>query len=145
MHRSQRTRHAAIAGPTNRPPASSESHDRISSRVLLVTRDRILTDRLVKSFSDFAGDTLTIEAVDRVSDATRRLNQNDGVDAAMMDWDLPATRGFETLLLLMRAAPDLARSSRWTIAVLQHRYYAAHERPIDRQRRGRTTAARLRD
>jgi hypothetical protein len=31
------------------------------------------------------------------------LKQNDGVDAVMMDWDLPATRGIETLLLLMGA------------------------------------------
>jgi diguanylate cyclase (GGDEF)-like protein/PAS domain S-box-containing protein len=79
----------------------------MSTLVLLITRDRNLKDRLTRSLSDFAGDTLTIESVDRVSDATQRLKQNDGVDAVMMDWDLPATRGFETLLFLMGAAPEL--------------------------------------
>jgi DNA-binding NtrC family response regulator len=79
----------------------------MSTLVLLVTRDGNLTDRLSKSLSDFAEDTLTIEFVDRVSDATQRVKQNDGVDAVMMDWDLPGTRGFETLLLLMAAAPEL--------------------------------------
>jgi diguanylate cyclase (GGDEF)-like protein/PAS domain S-box-containing protein len=79
----------------------------MSTLVLLITRDLNLTDRLTKSLSAFAGDTLSIESVDRVSDATQRLKQNNGVHAVMMDWDLPATRGFETLLVLMGAAPEL--------------------------------------
>jgi DNA-binding NtrC family response regulator len=109
MHRSQRTRlgAGANAGPTKQPSATTESRVRMSTLVLLVTRDGNLTDRLSKSLSDFAEDTLTIEFVDRVSDATQRVKQNDGVDAVMMDWDLPGTRGFETLLLLMAAAPEL--------------------------------------
>jgi diguanylate cyclase (GGDEF)-like protein/PAS domain S-box-containing protein len=109
MHRSQRTRHeaGALAAPTNPLSASSEGRVRRSTLVLLITRDQSLTDRLAQSLSEFAGDTLTIETVDRVSDATRRLKQNDGVDAVMMDWDLPATRGFETLLVLMGTAPEL--------------------------------------
>jgi diguanylate cyclase (GGDEF)-like protein/PAS domain S-box-containing protein len=79
----------------------------MSTRVLLITRDRNLTNRLTKSLSDFAGDALTIESVDRVSEATQRLKQNDGVDAVIVDWDLPPTQGFETLLALVRAAPQL--------------------------------------
>jgi two-component system, cell cycle sensor histidine kinase and response regulator CckA len=109
MHSSPRICYgaAATAGPTNHPPASSAGHVGIGTRVLLVTRDRDLSDRLVKSLSDFAGDTLTVEFVDRVSDATQRLKQDGCVDAVVMDWDLPATRGFETLLLLLGAAPRL--------------------------------------
>ena len=66
-----------------------------------------MKDRLTQSLSDFVGDTPTIEFMDRVSDATQRLKQNDEVDAVMMDWDLPATRGLETLVVLMGAAPQL--------------------------------------
>jgi diguanylate cyclase (GGDEF)-like protein/PAS domain S-box-containing protein len=79
----------------------------MSTLVLLITCDWNLTNRLTKSLSDFAGDALTIESVDRVSEATQRLKQNDRIDAVIMDWDLPATQGFETLLVLMRAAPQL--------------------------------------
>jgi diguanylate cyclase (GGDEF)-like protein len=79
----------------------------MSTLVLLVTRDRQLTNRLTKSLSDFAGDALTIESVGHVSEATQRLNQNDGVGAVIMDWDLPGTRGFESVLVLMSAAPQL--------------------------------------
>ena len=79
----------------------------MSTLVLLITRDRNLTNRLTKSLSDFAGDALTIESVDRVSEATQRIKQNDGVDAVIMDWDLPGTRGFESLLVLLAAAPQL--------------------------------------
>jgi diguanylate cyclase (GGDEF)-like protein/PAS domain S-box-containing protein len=109
MRRSQRTRYeaGALTGPTNPPSASSEGRVQRSPLVLLITRDQSLTDRLAQSLSEFAGDTPTIETVDRVSDATQRLKQNDGVDAVMMDWDLPAIRGFETLLVLMGAAPEL--------------------------------------
>jgi diguanylate cyclase (GGDEF)-like protein/PAS domain S-box-containing protein len=79
----------------------------MSTLVLLITRDRNLTNRLIKSLSDFAGDALTIELVDRVSDATQRIKTNCGVGAVIMDWDLPATEGFESLLVLMGAAPQL--------------------------------------
>jgi diguanylate cyclase (GGDEF)-like protein/PAS domain S-box-containing protein len=79
----------------------------MSTLVLLITRDRNLTDRLTKSSSDFAGDALTIESVERVSEATQRVKRNDGVDALIMDWDLPGTRGLESLLVLMGAAPQL--------------------------------------
>jgi diguanylate cyclase (GGDEF)-like protein/PAS domain S-box-containing protein len=109
MHRSQRTRNGAgaTADPTKHPLASSESRVLTSTLVLLITRDKDMKDRLTQSLSDFAGDTLTIESVDRVADATQRLKQSDDVHAVMMDWDLPATRGFETLLLLMGAAPEV--------------------------------------
>lgn len=79
----------------------------MSTLVLLISRDRNLTDRLIKSLSDLAEDSLTIESVERVSEATQRIKQNDGVDAVVMDWDLPGTRGFESLLVLMGAAPQL--------------------------------------
>jgi diguanylate cyclase (GGDEF)-like protein/PAS domain S-box-containing protein len=79
----------------------------MSALVLLITRDRDLMKRLTKSLSDFTEDALTIECVDRLSDATQRLTLNDGIDAVIMDWDLPTTRGFETLLVLMGAAPHL--------------------------------------
>src|ERR1700685_4168673 len=101
MHHSQRTRHEAGALPNSRPLASqsSEGKARLSTLVLLITSDRHLVDRLTQSLSA-AGNNLSIESVDRVSDATRRLKQNDGIDAVLMDWDLPATRGFDTLLAL---------------------------------------------
>jgi len=79
----------------------------MSTLVLLITRDRNLTDRLTKSMSEFAGDALAIEAAERVSEATQRIKKNGDVDAVIMDWDLPATRGFETLLVLMGAVPEL--------------------------------------
>jgi diguanylate cyclase (GGDEF)-like protein/PAS domain S-box-containing protein len=79
----------------------------MSALVLLITRDRDLTKRLTDSLSDFTENALTIERVDRLSDATQRLNLNDGIDAVIMDWDLPTTRGFQTLLVLMGAAPHL--------------------------------------
>jgi diguanylate cyclase (GGDEF)-like protein/PAS domain S-box-containing protein len=79
----------------------------MSALVLLITCDRDLTKRLSKSLSDFTDDALTIECVDRLSEATQRLNLNDSIAAVIMDWDLPATRGFETLLVLMGAAPHL--------------------------------------
>jgi hypothetical protein len=75
MRRSQRTRYeaGALAGPTSPPSASSEGRFQRSAPVLLITRDQSLTDRLAQSLSEFAGDTSTIETVDRVSDATQRL------------------------------------------------------------------------
>jgi diguanylate cyclase (GGDEF)-like protein/PAS domain S-box-containing protein len=79
----------------------------MNTLVLLITRDRDLTERLASSLSDLTEDALTIECVDRLSEATQRLNLNDNVDAIIMDWDLPATRGFETLLILMSTAPHL--------------------------------------
>jgi diguanylate cyclase (GGDEF)-like protein/PAS domain S-box-containing protein len=79
----------------------------MSALVLLITRDRDLTKRLTESLSDFTDDALTIECVERVSEATRRLKLDDSVEAVVMDWDLPTTRGFETLLVLMGAAPHL--------------------------------------
>ena len=79
----------------------------MSAFVLLITGDRDLMKRLTKSLSDFTEDAVTIECVDRLSDATQRLNLNDNIDAVIMDWDLPTTRGFETLLVLMGAAPHL--------------------------------------
>jgi diguanylate cyclase (GGDEF)-like protein/PAS domain S-box-containing protein len=79
----------------------------MSALVLLITRDRDLTKRLTESLSDFTDDALTIECVDRVSEATRRLKLDNSVEAVVMDWDLPTTRGFETLLVLMGAAPHL--------------------------------------
>jgi diguanylate cyclase (GGDEF)-like protein/PAS domain S-box-containing protein len=109
MHRSQRTRPGASAtvGSTKHPSASSGGRVRRSTQVLLITRDPDLKARLTHWLSDFAEHFLTIEFVDRVSDATQRIKNNDGVNVVMMDWDLPATRGFETLLLLMGAAPEL--------------------------------------
>lgn len=109
MHRSSRMRHSAgdIALRTDHPSDSSEGRGRTGTRVLLITRDRNVGKDVAGFLSDAAGEVLTIESVDRVSDAIRRLKQNDGIDAVMMDWDLPATPGFETLLLLMGAAPEL--------------------------------------
>jgi len=74
MHRFQRTCYeaGALAGPTNPPSTSSDGRARRSTPVLLVTRDQSLTDRLTQSLSEFAGGTLKIESVDRVSGATQR-------------------------------------------------------------------------
>jgi diguanylate cyclase (GGDEF)-like protein/PAS domain S-box-containing protein len=79
----------------------------MSALVLLISRDRELTKRLTKSLSNCTEHALTIECVDRLSEATQRLNLDDSVEAIVMDWDLPATRGLETLLVLMGAAPHL--------------------------------------
>jgi len=79
----------------------------MSALVLFITRDRELLKRLTKSLSDFTEDALTIECVDHLSEATHRLNRDRSIDVVIMDWDLPATRGFETLLVLMGAAPHL--------------------------------------
>jgi diguanylate cyclase (GGDEF)-like protein/PAS domain S-box-containing protein len=109
MHRSQRNPlgAGAIAGLLNPSSAPIENRVRRSTFVLLISRDRHLKDHLAKLLSDFAAELLTIEFVDRVSDATQRIKNNDGIDAVIMDWDLPATWGFETLLLLMGASPEL--------------------------------------
>jgi PAS domain-containing protein len=90
-----------------RPSAHAPGHVRMSTLVLLITRDGDLTARLTESLSGFTDDALTIECVDRVSEATRRLKIDDGIEAVVMDWGLPATRGFEALLVLMGAAPHL--------------------------------------
>src|ERR1700722_8803910 len=79
----------------------------MSALVLLITLDRELTRRLSRSLSDYTEDALTIECVDSVLEATQRLNLNHSLDAVIMDWDLPGTRGFESLLVLMGAAPQL--------------------------------------
>jgi diguanylate cyclase (GGDEF)-like protein/PAS domain S-box-containing protein len=79
----------------------------MSALVLFITRDRNLTKRLSKSLSDFTEDALMIECVDRLSEATQRLHLDDSVEAVLMDWDLPATRGFEALLVLTGAAPHV--------------------------------------
>jgi diguanylate cyclase (GGDEF)-like protein/PAS domain S-box-containing protein len=79
----------------------------MSALVLLITRDRELTTRLTRSLSDYTEDALTIECVDRLSDATQRINLKHSVDAVIMDWDLRATTGLETLLVLVGAAPHL--------------------------------------
>jgi diguanylate cyclase (GGDEF)-like protein/PAS domain S-box-containing protein len=79
----------------------------MSALVLFITGDRNLTKRLSKSLSDFTEDALMIECVDRLSEATQRLHLDDSVEAVLMDWDLPATRGFEALLVLMGAAPHV--------------------------------------
>src|SRR3984957_20436318 len=79
----------------------------MNTLVLLISRDRNLTNPLIKSLSDLTEDSLTIESVERVSEATQRIKQNDGVDAVIMDWGLPGTRSFESLLVLLGAAPQL--------------------------------------
>jgi diguanylate cyclase (GGDEF)-like protein len=79
----------------------------MSTHLLLISRDPNLKDRLTQSLSDFAGGALTIESVHLVSDTVQRLRQTDGVDVVIMDWDLPATRGIETLRLLVCEAPEL--------------------------------------
>jgi diguanylate cyclase (GGDEF)-like protein/PAS domain S-box-containing protein len=79
----------------------------MSALVLLITRDRELTTRLTRSLSEFTGHALTIECVDRVSDATQRLNLDGSVAAVIMDWHLPAASGFDTLLVLVGVAPHL--------------------------------------
>ena len=109
MHRSQRTRHSAgvTVAETRRTSVSPESPSLGGPLVLFVTRDLELKDRLNESLSEFAGDSLTVECVDRLSDATQRLKRNDGVGAVLMDWDLPTPRGFESLLLLLGADPEM--------------------------------------
>lgn len=109
MHTSQRIRRGVgdTTVRTDHSAVSFEGPIRTSTRLLLITRDRNLEKRCTGLLSEVAREVLTVESVDRVTDATRRLKQSDVFDAVMMDWDLPATPGFETLLLLMGAAPEL--------------------------------------
>jgi PAS domain S-box-containing protein len=78
----------------------------MSTLVLLVTHDQALTER-VKSVLDSQEDALSIVFVDRLLDATDRLKTAAGVQAVILDWDLPDTPGFEAFLVLMGAAPHL--------------------------------------
>ncbi len=98
MHRPQRNPLGARATArlTNQSSARSESRVRRCTFVLLIGLDRYLKDRLAKLLSAFAAELLWIEFVDRGSDATQRMKDNDGIDAVIMDWDLPSTWGFET-------------------------------------------------
>jgi diguanylate cyclase (GGDEF)-like protein/PAS domain S-box-containing protein len=80
---------------------------RLSALALLLTRDRVLLERLAQSFPDPAVDALVIEHVERLADATRRLKAADDVQAVIVDWDLPDTKVFEAFLTLIAAAPHL--------------------------------------
>jgi diguanylate cyclase (GGDEF)-like protein len=79
----------------------------MSAIVLLITRDRDLTERIANSLSDFPEAALTLLCVEHLADATQRLSLNDSIDAVIMDWALPVTRGYEALLTLVDAAPHL--------------------------------------
>jgi DNA-binding NtrC family response regulator len=79
----------------------------MSAIVLCISQDRDLMKRLVYSCSAFDEDTLTLLCVDRLSNAFQRLRPNDCIDAVILDWDLPAPRGLEALLVLLGAAPHL--------------------------------------
>jgi len=79
----------------------------MSAIVLLITRDRDLTERVATSSSVFPEGALTLLCVERLIDATQRLSLNDSIDAVIIDWALPATRGFVALLTLVDAAPHL--------------------------------------
>jgi diguanylate cyclase (GGDEF)-like protein/PAS domain S-box-containing protein len=84
-----------------------ERRDYMSNLLLLITHDRNLRDRLTQSLRDLPGNTLMLESVADVADATRRLGRNADVGAVMLDWDSPAIARMETLQLLMSAAPEL--------------------------------------
>jgi two-component system cell cycle sensor histidine kinase/response regulator CckA len=71
-------------------------------RVLLVTRFRDLSMEVAA----WNRDALTIIHVAWLSDAIRRLKQND-FQAVMVDLDLPDVKGLETLHALMGVAPRL--------------------------------------
>jgi diguanylate cyclase (GGDEF)-like protein/PAS domain S-box-containing protein len=76
-------------------------------RVLLITRDRSLSNRLTRSSADPAGEDLAIETVELASEAAQRIKNGDEVDAAIMDWEFPADRRSEALRVLTDAAPEL--------------------------------------
>ncbi len=80
---------------------------RLSALVLLITRDQGLIERLRQFFPDPATDALVIEQVERLADATQRLQTAEQIQAAIIDWDLPDTKVFETFLALMAAAPQV--------------------------------------
>jgi DNA-binding NarL/FixJ family response regulator len=71
-------------------------------RVLLVTRFRHLSMKVAASNRD----ALTIVHVAWLSDAIRRLKQNN-FQAVMVDLDLPDAKGLEALHALTGAAPHL--------------------------------------
>src|SRR5450631_1348170 len=71
-------------------------------RVLLVTRFRELSMKV----SALNRDALTIVHVAWLSDAIRRLKQNN-FQAVMVDLDLPDAKGLEALHALTRVAPHL--------------------------------------
>ena len=74
----------------------------MKARVLLVTRFRDLSMKVAGSNRD----ALTIVHVAWLSDAIRRLKQNN-FQAVMVDLDLPDAKGLEALHALTRVAPDL--------------------------------------
>ncbi len=97
--RTRRVRHHFLV-PTG-------SRVRLSAIVLLITRDRNLTKRLISSISASSEGALTILCVNSLPEATHRLDLNDSIDAVILDCDLAAARDFESLHLLLDAAPDL--------------------------------------
>jgi len=97
--RTRRVRHHLLV------PAGSRV--RLSAIVLLITRDRNLTKRLINSMSDLSEGVLAILCVNSLSEATQRLDLNDSIDAVILDCDLAAERHFESLHVLIDTAPDL--------------------------------------
>jgi diguanylate cyclase (GGDEF)-like protein/PAS domain S-box-containing protein len=79
----------------------------MTTTILLVTRDQALMKSLAKSIEHFHEAALSIVFADRLADATRRLKIKDDIQAVVLDWALPDTRGFEALLVLLSAAPRL--------------------------------------
>src|ERR1700730_10386855 len=80
---------------------------RMSTRVLVVTRNAALIDKLKHSVLNANGDTPTIPYASRLAEATSRLKAPDDIQALILDWDLPGAHGFEALLALMNVAPQL--------------------------------------
>jgi DNA-binding NarL/FixJ family response regulator len=70
---------------------------------LLVTRDRGLIESVAESSEV---ESLAIEYVDRLADATDRLNLQDAVQALVVDLSQFDKHGLEALRVLIHAAPN---------------------------------------
>ena len=79
----------------------------MSAIVLLVTQDRVLATRLIRSAPESDENPLTILGVDGLSEAMQTLELNDSVDAIIVDWDFLTTRNSDLLQALQNTAPQL--------------------------------------
>ena len=80
--------------------------------VFLITDDGALTTRLTNSLRKPGETALSVECIDGLAEATRRLKLDERIDALIVDSDVPAMRGVESL------APVADAASRLPIIVL---------------------------
>ncbi|MDP8984441.1 MAG: EAL domain-containing protein [Pseudomonadota bacterium] len=75
--------------------------------VFLITSDSALTKRLTHSLCKPGETAFSVECMDSIAEAIRRLKRDDRTDALIVDSDLPAMSGVESLMPVTDAAPQL--------------------------------------